>query len=79
LARKRTDEGGAAVKKIDCVLIRVVARKYDEEEGYYARDSTLYFTSPERLETVEDQCQRVFKKTFDLVCEDLRQNKEAQT
>jgi len=38
----------------------------------------LYFTSPERLETVEDQCQRVFKKTFDLVCEDLRQNKEAQ-
>lgn len=67
------------MKKIDHVLIRVVACNLDDnEEGYYARDSTLYFTSPERLETVEDQCQRVFKKTFDLVCEDLRQNKEAQ-
>lgn len=67
------------MKKIDYVLIRVVACKYDDSDDVYcARDSSLHFTDPESLETVEDQCQRVFKKTFDLVCEDLRQNRKAQ-
>ena len=60
------------IKKIDSVLIRIVTCNGDDYKNQCARDAVIYLTNPVFLESIEDECQRAFKKTFDLVCKELQ-------
>jgi len=60
------------MKKIDNVLIRIIVCKGEDADNYCARDTIIHLTEPEKLESIEDQCQRAFKKTFDLICNEVQ-------
>jgi hypothetical protein len=60
------------IKKIDNVLIRIITCKGEDYENHCARDTIIHLTNPVPLESIDDECQRAFKKTFDLVCKELQ-------